>query len=129
MPFAAAAHAEDFAVPELKTFLGSPVQFQILFQRVATLGIRGHVGVPLHGVIKVRRVLTIFNLEGGRVGARPCDAWRVRGGLEGVYNAPNLRVKESALAAVRPPQSQMPRRTDIRKILIIGSGPIVIGQA
>src|SRR5688500_13920112 len=28
-----------------------------------------------------------------------------------------------------PVRRQMPRRTDIRKILIIGSGPIVIGQA
>src|SRR3954466_6744426 len=29
----------------------------------------------------------------------------------------------------REPVYEMPRRTDIRKILIIGSGPIVIGQA
>src|SRR5215216_1851628 len=49
--------------------------------------------------------------------------------MNGVYNAPNLRVKEGTSAAARPPQSQMPRRTDIRKILIIGSGPIFIGQA
>src|SRR5215216_970847 len=49
--------------------------------------------------------------------------------MNGVYNAPNLRVKEGTSAAARPPQSQMPRRNDLKKILIIGSGPIVIGQA
>src|SRR5215204_2703322 len=53
---------------------------------------------------------------------------RVRGGLAGVYNAPKLRVEEGTFARGRA-QRQMPRRTDIRKILIIGSGPIVIGQA
>src|SRR3954447_5934024 len=33
--------------------------------------------------------------------------------------------------ALRPPPSSdlMPRRTDISKILVLGSGPIVIGQA
>lgn len=32
-------------------------------------------------------------------------------------------------AAIRPYRSQMPKRTDIRSILILGAGPIVIGQA
>ena len=32
-------------------------------------------------------------------------------------------------ACLQVAQRKMPKRTDIRKILIIGSGPIVIGQA
>ena len=35
-------------------------------------------------------------------------------------------MEERGLARLR---SYMPKRTDIKKILIIGSGPIVIGQA
>ncbi len=40
----------------------------------------------------------------------------------------NYAQKEGTFAGGRA-QRQMPRRTDIHKILIIGSGPIVIGQA
>ena len=31
--------------------------------------------------------------------------------------------------APEPPYSSMPKRTDLKRVLVIGSGPIVIGQA
>ena len=40
-----------------------------------------------------------------------------------------VELKRSAELSVDKGENTMPQRTDIHKVLIIGSGPIVIGQA
>src|ERR1051326_2412302 len=67
-----------------------------------------------------------FSSEAGGLTVLP--PMRLVARASGVYNS-TTPANKKIFPRGRPPNVSMPRRTDIRKILIIGSGPIVIGQA